>query len=157
MKNLWILALPFLLAGFENAHAETRLIISGRSGTGDGFTLTGPDARQQLLLTVETPDAHPRDVTGEVTFRAEPAGIVEFLDKGFLKPLADGKAVITAELNGAAPSSIEVTVERSGTPLPICRIIGFVGPEAARSRSRKWPTSSSASARPPSGGSTDAA
>lgn len=119
MKNLWILALPFLFGGVENAHAGTSLTISGRGGTGNGIILIGPDARQQLLLTVETPDAHPRDVTGEVTFRVEPAGIVEFLDKGFLKPLADGKAVITAELNGAAPASIEVTVERSGAPLPI--------------------------------------
>ena len=119
MKNLWILVLPVLLAGFENAHAENRLIIAGRGGTGGGFTLIGPDARQQLLVTVEAADAHPRDATSEVTFRAEPAGIVEFLDKGFLKPSADGKAVITAELNGATPVSIEVTVERSGTPLPI--------------------------------------
>ncbi len=119
MKNFWILVLPFLLAGFENAHAETRLTISGRGGTHDAFTLIGPDANQQLLLTLETPDVHPRDVTGEVTFRVEPAGIVEFLDRGFLKPLADGKAVITAELDGAVPASIEVTVEQSTTPLPI--------------------------------------
>lgn len=81
--------------------------------------MIGPDARQQLLVTAETSDAHPRDVTGEVTFRVEPAGIVEFLDQGFLKPSADGKAVITAELNGASPATIEVSAERVGSPLPI--------------------------------------
>ena len=48
MKNLWILALPFLLAGFETAHAENRLIIAGRGGTGDGFTLVGPDAKRTV-------------------------------------------------------------------------------------------------------------
>lgn len=119
MKNLWILAFAFLLAGSEAVHAQGRLTISGRGGTGDGFTLIGPDARQQLLVTLESPDAHPRDVTGEVAFRVEPAGIVEFVDKGFLKPSADGKAVITAELNGASAANIEVTAERMGSPLPI--------------------------------------
>jgi hypothetical protein len=120
MNNFRILAsVLVLLAGLETLHAEPRLIISGRGGTGDRFTLIGPDARQQLLVTAETPDAHPRDVTGEVTFRVEPAGIVEFLDPGFLKPVGDGKTVITAELSGAALGSIEVTVEQVGSPLPI--------------------------------------
>jgi hypothetical protein len=119
MNNFWIITVLVLCIGYGSARAESRLIVSGRGGTGDGFSLIGPDARQQLLVTLETTDADPRDVSGEVTFRAEPAGIVEFIDKGYLKPSADGKAMITAELDGASPVNIEVTSERVGAPLPI--------------------------------------
>lgn len=119
MTNSHILALALVLAGTAAAQGESRLTISGRAGTGDGFTLIGPDARQQLVITLEAPGARPRDVTGEVTFRVEPPGIVEFLHPGYLKPSGDGKAVITAELSGAASGQIGVTAERVGSPLPI--------------------------------------
>ena len=112
MRAPRIFALLVLLAGLGTVDAETRLVISGRGGTGEGFTLIGPDARQQLLVTAETPGAHPRDVTAQVNFRIEPVGIVEFSDTGYVKPSADGTAVITAELNGAEAASIEVTAER---------------------------------------------
>lgn len=101
------------------AGAETKLQIAGRAGAPDAFSLLGPDARQQLVVTAETPNEHPNDVTGTVTFKVEPAGIVEFLDAGYMKPVGNGKAVITAEMSGAAPATIEVNVESANTPLPI--------------------------------------
>ena len=107
----------FSLLGF--ATAETTLTISGRAGKSEPVTLIGPDARQQLLVTAATPNEHDRDVTGEVAFSIQPEGIAEFTDAGFLHPVGNGKATITAELSGAKPATIEVNVQQATTPLPI--------------------------------------
>ncbi len=114
MRASWILLLPSLFAAL--ASGEERLVISGG---GAAVTLTGHDARQQLVATAEAPGKHPRDVTGEVRWRVEPAGVVEFLDAGYVRPVGDGRVVVTAELSGAVPDSVELSVTGFGTPLPI--------------------------------------
>jgi len=112
-----ILLLATALTGA--AWGQAQLTISARSGTKDAFTLIGPDARQQLVVTSEQPGQGPKDVTEHATFKVEPAGIVEFIDPGFLKPVADGKARIVAEAPGALPASIEVVVSSAKTAPPI--------------------------------------
>lgn len=111
------LAAALTLVGL--AAAESTLSISGRSGTSDAVMLNGPDARQQLLVTAQTPNEHDRDVTGEAVFTVQPEGVIEFLDAGFIKPVGDGKATIKAEFTGAPPATIDVHVQNATTPLPI--------------------------------------
>jgi hypothetical protein len=73
------------------------------------------DARQQLLATA----AGDRDVTREVTWSAEPAGIVRVDTTGRAFPLADGSAVITARDKSGATAALPVTVKGSATTAPI--------------------------------------
>ena len=68
--------------------------------------LSGRLAASQLLVT-----AASADVTRDVTYTLEPAGIVEVSSSGFLKPLADGRALLRIELRGEAVT-VPVLVER---------------------------------------------
>ena len=117
MKPLRVL-LAFA-AILPSALFASSLSINARSGTADGFTLIGPDARQQLIVTQTPSEGHPIDVTGKVKFEVQPAGVIEFLDAGFMKAVKDGSAQITAKMDGSEAASIQVTVERADKPLPV--------------------------------------
>jgi hypothetical protein len=77
------------------------------------------DARQQLLATGD----HDRDLTREVLWSSEPAGIVAIDATGRVSPVADGKAVIKARLkdqdSADATASLPVTVTRAEESAPI--------------------------------------
>ncbi|QDV49788.1 DUF1549 domain-containing protein [Gimesia fumaroli] len=72
--------------------------------------LSDPDARQQLLVTLEEKPGSVRDVTREVTYQAQPEGIVQVSDTGYVTPLANGTATITAQFTSATPLNIPVRV-----------------------------------------------
>ena len=135
------LALGLLLSGLTDSHAETvsaaaaptagkatpaptPVTLSIHALSGDPaplLTFNGSEARQQLAVTAHTGDASmpERDVTHEVRYVTQPAGIVEVDTHGFITPLADGNATIRTELDGAASVSIEVAVTHFDKNLPV--------------------------------------
>jgi hypothetical protein len=76
--------------------------------------LESKDARQQLLATVGD-----RDVTREVAWSAQPAGLVAIDKSGRVSPVADGAAVITAKTTDGATATLPVTVKDSAQSAPI--------------------------------------
>ncbi|MFH1303496.1 MAG: DUF1549 and DUF1553 domain-containing protein, partial [Planctomycetota bacterium] len=72
--------------------------------------LSDPDARQQLLVTLEEKTGIIRDVTREVNYQVAPQGIVRVSKTGYVTPLANGAATITAQLTSAAPATFTVRV-----------------------------------------------
>ena len=72
-------------------------------------------ARQQLLVTA----GENVDVTRDVSWSAEPAGIVAIDPAGRVSPLADGQAVISAKAKDGATARLSVRVENSGYSAPI--------------------------------------
>lgn len=112
MMKLLIAAL--LLLALPSSWAEAQLILSGRNGTETTIDLVGPDARQQIVVS-----AGERDLTHEASYSVRPAGVIEFVDPGYIRPIGDGRATITAKVSGYAPHSIDVVVEKCETPLPI--------------------------------------
>ncbi|MBC8115597.1 MAG: DUF1549 domain-containing protein, partial [Candidatus Saccharimonas sp.] len=75
--------------------------------------LSGRLAASQLLVT-----AAATDVTRDVTYTLEPAGIVEVSSSGFLKPLADGRVSLRIELRGETVT-VPVVVERVSAAEPV--------------------------------------
>lgn len=67
------------------------------------IVLNDPDARQQILVTLKENSGLIRDVTREVQYQVEPQGIVQVSKTGFVTPLSDGKATITARLKSMPP------------------------------------------------------
>jgi hypothetical protein len=96
------------LGGFSGALAE--LVAAGdrsrERGTGtlhgeglDGsqpIQLRGSDSRHQLLVS-RTRDDWTMDVTRSVNYRVEPAGVIDIDAAGFIQPLGNGRAQLTAE------------------------------------------------------------
>jgi len=69
------------------------------SGTGNDVRLSGPDSRWQLVVMKNDND----DVTREVTYSIAPATVASVDSTGFVTPLANGKATVTATLAGEKP------------------------------------------------------
>jgi hypothetical protein len=82
------------------------------------LTLRGKDVRQQLLVTATLEGGVLRDVTREVQYRAEPAGIVTIDRSGVVTPVADGTVTITADDEGVT-TSLTAHVQDAGKMEPI--------------------------------------
>jgi len=104
----------FVLLALVTHASASALTLQFRAGT-TNLLLRTKDARQQLLAT--TPG--DRDVTREVNWSAEPAGVVRVDANGRAFPLADGSAVITARDKSGATASLPVSVKDSATATPI--------------------------------------
>lgn len=104
----------FLLLAFVTHASASVLTLQFRAST-TNLVLQTKDARQQLLATAPG----ERDVTREVNWSAEPAGVVRVDATGRAFPLADGSAVITARDKSGATSTLPVTVKDSATATPI--------------------------------------
>ena len=81
--------------------------------------LVGRDARQQLIVTGRHRSGALRDWTQKVTYRAEPAGILTVDATGYVRPLADGEATVTAQAQGGPKAQLKVRVERFGAEVPV--------------------------------------
>jgi hypothetical protein len=102
----------FLLGALAlHAHALT---IQFRSGV-TNLVLDTKDARQQLLATT----TNDLDLTREVAWSSEPAGIVSIDKSGRATPEADGSAVITARAKDGATATFPVRVTHASQPAPI--------------------------------------
>lgn len=112
LAMLRCLGLPAcLLAGAWEAGALT---IQFRSGA-TNLLLSSSDARQQLLAVADD----GRDLTREVTWRVEPAGLAAVDRLGRVTPLADGSGSVTAGSAAGTNASLPLTVAGAGTSPPI--------------------------------------
>ncbi len=84
-----------------------------------GLELEGPNARQQLAVTLEGTSGRQEDVTRRVTFSAEPGDVVAVDATGLVTPRRDGQAVITAKTDDEISATIAVTVSGIDDPQPI--------------------------------------
>ncbi len=80
---------------------------------GQSMTLTGPEARAQLVATGRYDSGQVRDWTRKVSYKAWPLGVVDVSSSGYVRPLKNGKATITAVAkDGDLTSSVKVKVKR---------------------------------------------
>ena len=97
-------------AGPESNFSSLTIESGSRNASGNdasSFTLAGRDSRQQLIVTgTLAGNGQLRDLTRQVHYSAEPAGIVLIDNVGQVSPQADGKATITAQLPGGPKASI---------------------------------------------------
>jgi hypothetical protein len=96
-----------------------RLAIEFGRTSGDGFTLAGRDARQQLVVTAQHSRGQVRDLTHNVEYSVEPAGIVEVDQTGLVSPLAEGQATITVKYQGGPSAATQATVKQIVQDLPV--------------------------------------
>lgn len=96
----------------QAAHADEAdaAVLSIGPAADQGITLRGPDSRQQVFVTNTQPEARPDDVTHQVTYAAEPAGIIEVTADGLVKPLADGTATLSATTADGQTAKADVHV-----------------------------------------------
>lgn len=80
------------------------------------FEFVGPDARHQLVISLIEPQGFVSDVTRKAAFLVEPAGIVSIDPKGYLTPVANGRATVTAQYPGAENLAVEVQVSKIQHP-----------------------------------------
>ena len=92
-----------------------KITLSFSAYEGDTLQLKGIDARRQLVVTGVYSDGDERDLSRQVQYTAEPAGIVAIDKTGWVNPVKDGKAVITAKATADAIATVEITVEDSGS------------------------------------------
>lgn len=78
-----------------------------------GISLSGRDARLQLIVTAVGSDGETRDLSGEVDFALEPEGIVE-LDGSLVVPRQNGTVKIKAKHHGGLDVECEVQVDNMG-------------------------------------------
>ncbi|MCA9065077.1 MAG: Ig-like domain-containing protein, partial [Planctomycetaceae bacterium] len=78
------------------------------------FTLIGPRAEQQLLVTVDSGLNSVRDATADVTYESDNPQVVRITD-GRAQSVGDGTATITARA-GSVSATARVTVQSFQTP-----------------------------------------
>lgn len=110
------IGLVLSLTPLISAAEPDALTLTGRAGT-DSISLTGSEARQQLLVSLSR-NGREHDVTRDVAFQIEPAGIVQVDSKGFVTPLANGSASINARSDNFS-ASIPVVVSDVEVERPI--------------------------------------
>src|SRR5437870_3805934 len=74
----------------------------------DHFVLSGLQDGRQLLVSWRGPDGRPRDCSRQVSFSAQPAGIVSISPGGYVRVRGKGEATITAtvEIGGTDWQSV---------------------------------------------------
>jgi hypothetical protein len=105
--------------GIEDVGSALTLTIGPMEGT---VTLTGPDDRQQLIVTSTSSDGRLRDVTRNVRFAirspdGEAPAVVS--EDGQIRPVADGEGLLTVTDNAGRSASLPVRVTGFDQVLPI--------------------------------------
>jgi hypothetical protein len=94
--------------GSSSAFAGDEQLSIERTQTTTSVALTGPSQSGQLLLTATQPDGRQLDITRSVVYSVAPLNVIEVDDTGFVKPVGNGTATISAQLEGL-DSPIEVS------------------------------------------------
>ncbi len=87
----------------------TQLAIAGHRIR--GLVIRGADSRRQLLVTGRDSQGREFDLTTRVTWKIEPAGVVDVDAGGLLIPLADGEARLTASIGELSTSATVTATE----------------------------------------------
>jgi len=92
---------------------------SGRIGS-DGFVLlAGRDAAQQLIVTGKYDSGQLRDLSGKVTYAANPANVVSISDTGYVSPTAEGETTIQVKSSSGQTADIKVRVSNLVRDVPV--------------------------------------
>jgi hypothetical protein len=91
-----------------NDPAKPALVVSPES-----FTITADDPGLQLLAT-RNDDGSIRDLTSQVAWSVEPAGLASLEPSGYLRPLDHGVVTVHAMLNGESARA-QITLEPRST------------------------------------------
>ncbi|KAF0170476.1 MAG: hypothetical protein FD161_4623 [Limisphaerales bacterium] len=75
------------------------------------LVLKGGDARVQLLATARHASGAESDYTSKVTYTVKPLKVVEVDKSGYLSPVGDGKATITAKSPEGLTATTSISVE----------------------------------------------
>lgn len=86
-------------------------LFSQSGGAAKTLTLKGADARVQLLATARSAAGKESDYTAMVTYTTKPLKIVNVDKTGYLTPLADGTATITAISPEGLTATTTVTIQ----------------------------------------------
>ncbi len=116
------IAIPLLLCTGAAANDLTALRIDNQSGEDDHYastSLVGRDARLQLLVSGELADGSIRDWTQEVTYSAEPAGIVQISPDALVTPLANGSVTVTARSENGITAQTTLHITGTEQDLPV--------------------------------------
>ncbi len=111
--------LPICVAANAAESVVAQLRIDTGHPDGEQAVIAGKDGVQQLVVTLVAADGTERDVTRQVAYQSEPAGIIAIDSSGHVTPLTEGSATITATLTDAQAASASVRVEHFQTDLPI--------------------------------------
>ena len=105
-------ALPLLVAGlFASSGLAAELQFAPGPGLdSDTILIRSPDARQQLTVTVTDANGRQKDITRDVQWSAQPAGVVHVDETGLVTPLSDGHVEVTAKHNDGTAVQTRVTV-----------------------------------------------
>ena len=77
----------------------------------DGIvTMSGRDASQQLLIAGKYSSGQVRDLNSQANYQVNPAGIVNVDSTGWVTPVTEGVATVTAEVTGGIKASVSVKV-----------------------------------------------
>lgn len=95
IATLLLASLSFPIVHAQEAPKQPTARLDAQSAS---FSLTGPYSGRQLVITDRTKGEV--DVTGSVSFQVEPKGIVAVDSNGYVTPVANGKATVTATLPG---------------------------------------------------------
>jgi len=117
-----VLAVMLIVAGQASwtAAAEPKSLGIETVSTADGkFVLTGGDARAQLIVTGTIEGDKLRDFTHAVSYQVDPAEIASVDENGYVTPLANGEATITARHESGQEASVKLNVERIGQEFEI--------------------------------------
>lgn len=92
---------------------------TGQPAPNHTLVLKGADAREQVLVTATLTDASVRDETRSVKFEVKPPNVVKVDAFGFVTPLGDGNATITAKSPDGVHGVLPVRVEQFKNVSPI--------------------------------------
>ena len=87
------------------------LELFSQPGSGKALQIKGSDARVQLLAHARHASGTESDYTAKVTYTVKPLKVVDVDKSGYLTPLADGTATITAKSPEGLTATTTVTVE----------------------------------------------
>ncbi|MEX0712989.1 MAG: DUF1549 domain-containing protein [Pirellulales bacterium] len=92
------------------------LVESGRNAA---IVLRGRDAQQQLVVTGQFSSGQLRDFTRQVSYEANPPGVVSVDPTGLVLPLSDGHATLAAVTADGMRATTAVVVERFIDDTPV--------------------------------------
>ena len=108
------------ISDLGNSEKPTSLRIdTGRPGEAppDQETLlVGPEARQQLVVTAGFSSGRLQDYTHRVSYQAEPGGVVQVDESGWITPLGNGGVDITARSPDGLAASQRIRVQDVSRP-----------------------------------------
>jgi hypothetical protein len=101
------------------AESPASIVIETGRGEAGRFVLAGRGAAQQLLVTAKSAGGAADDMTDDVAYSANPAGVVDISSSGWVTPVSEGEATIRAVADGGREATCRVQVTNLVNDLPV--------------------------------------